>query len=347
MKDNKIKEFRQPSVLQFFDTIPDEKAARDYLEAARWPNGVTCIHCGHNEVWKIRDGKLYTCKSCRKQFTIRTGTVMEDSHIPVRQWIYAMYLMTVSRKSISSVQLAKELGITQKSAWHMEHRLRESCKTSGLLAGPCEADETYIGGIARNMHRSKRAGIGTGGKGKAIVFGIKARNGEVRAKVLPVVNRKELHQAVKEAVAHGAVLYTDEQRAYRGLKDDRRTAVNHSGGKYVIGEAHTNSIESFWAILKRAHMGTFHHWSKKHLHRYVNEFVFKANTKGLPAFEADGKGSGITTVRAHMATFDHWSKKHLHRYVNEFVFKANTKGLPAFEADGKGSGITTVRAHMA
>ncbi len=288
--------------MEFFARIPDEDAARAYLESARWPDGVKCIHCGHDDLWKIRGGKLYTCKKCREQSTVRTGTVMEGSHIPLQKWVYAMYLMTVSRKGISSIQLAKEIGITQKSAWFMAHRLRESCVSNGMLSGTVEVDETYVGGIARNMHAKakKKANIGTGGKGKSIVMGLKSREGEVRAQVIAGTESNELHSVIEKNVATGSTVYTDEHKGYSGM-EFKHDKVNHSEKVYVKGDVHTNGIESFWAIIKRAHMGTFHQWSKKHLFRYVNEFSFKANTNGLPAFDKAGNDCGITTVRAHMA----------------------------------------------
>ena len=293
---------KQPSAFDFFKRIPDEDAARDYLISARWPDGsITCVHCGHGEVWKINGGRILTCKSCRERFTVRTGTVMAESKISLQKWICAMYLMTVSRKGISSIQLSKEIGITQKSAWFMAHRIRESCQSKGLLSGTIEADETFVGGKEKNKHESKREHKGRGGIGKVIMFGAKSRDGEVRAHVIGSVSGKDLHAAVADVAGHGATLYTDEGRGYQSVPNVQHAVVNHGKGEYINGDVHTNGIESFWAILKRAHMGTFHQWSKKHVFRYANEFVFKANTKGLPAFDATGIDCGITAVRAYVA----------------------------------------------
>jgi transposase-like protein len=297
----KTKPTAQPSTFDFLATIPNEDAARKHLADARWPNGVTCHHCGNNAVWTLRGGKLYTCKACRKQFTVRTGTVMEDSKLPLQKWAYAMYLMTVSRKGISSIQLAKELGITQKSAWFVGHRIREACQAAGLIGGTVEADESYFGGKSKSMHASKRKFNGARGwAGKTVVFGAKSRDGKVRANVIKGTATKDLQAALNDTVEKGATLYTDDNVGYRKVRGFDHASVEHSRGEYVQGRAHTNGIESFWAVMKRAQMGTFHHMSKKHLPRYVDEFVFKANTKSLPAFDKNGNGSSVATVREFM-----------------------------------------------
>ena len=276
------------SLYDFFKKFPNEDAARDFFENKRWANGKYCPHCGSYSVSECKDAKPmpYRCKDCRKHFSVRTGTTLEESRLPLQKWLMAIYMMTTARKGIPSTQMARELGITQKSAWFLAQRIRESwlanqSEKNDKLDGDIEVDETYIGGKEANKHASKKLNQGRGAVGKFIVVGMKQRNGSVIVKKAFDTTAKTLKGFIHQNVIHGANVYTDNFKAYRGLNGYNHSTVNHSVGEYVRQQVHTNGIESFWALLKRGYYGIFHYMSFKHLHRYINEFAFRHNAASV------------------------------------------------------------------
>lgn len=277
------------STFELIQKFPDAETARLYLENQRWKGKPVCPHCGgtHERI-KARKGKrigYYWCNDCGQEFTVRTGTIFERSHVKLHKWIYAMYLTVTERKGVSSLQLSKLIGVTQKTAWFMQQRIREACGNEGgeLLKGIIEADETYIGGKRPNMSNAKqkalkKAGAGRGTDGKKAVLGLRQRGGKTIALPVEDVTGKTLKAKIEKHVAKGSHVYTDETAAYKGMKGYKHHSVNHSDRIFVgANDIHTNSIESVWAVLKRGLYGVWHHASTKHLHRYVNEATFRLN----------------------------------------------------------------------
>ncbi len=274
----------QEAILYFADPVN----CREYLVARRWPKGVTCPKCGSTNVLFMEKYNRWHCreKHVAPQFTLKTGTVMEDSPVGLDKWLMAMWMVVNCKNGVSSYEIHRALGVTQKTAWFLDHRIRLMLGdeyATGKLGGEVEADETFIGGKARNMHKSKRERriTGTGGKDKTAVMGLLERGGQVRTKVISSRKKKELHAEVKKHVEAGSALYTDALMSYRGLETDFVHQVVDHAVEYVNGRVHTNGLENFWSLLKRGINGTYVSIEPFHLFRYLDEQSFRFNNRKL------------------------------------------------------------------
>jgi transposase-like protein len=257
-----------------------------YLAAKRWPNGVTCPACGSKEVIFLAVQRRWKCRQNHplRQFSVKVGTVMEDSPIGLDKWLCAMWQVVNCKNGISSYEVHRAIGITQKSAWFLDHRIRFALGMGpgNKLSGQIEADETYIGGKARNMHKSKRAEkiTGTGGKDKTAVMGILERGGKVRTKVIGNTKKRTLQTEIREHVLAGSALFTDALKSYEGLDEFQHEVVDHAV-EYVRGEVHTNGLENFWSLVKRGLNGTYISVEPFHLFRYLDEQAFRYNNRKM------------------------------------------------------------------
>jgi len=273
----------ETGMLHNFETLdeltrafPDEQTCIAHFRSIRWAQGAFCPYCGGTRIYDFSDDRTHKCGDCRQRFSIKVGTIFEDTKLTLRKWFIAIWLITSHKKGIASTQLAKDVGITQKSAWFVLHRLREASKTGSfnrMLDGTVEVDETFMGGKAKNRHVSKRGGPGRGGlgSGKVPVVGAIERKGEVFARATKSVDAATLKTFVRENVSPQVnMLVTDEWVGYRGLDHDYpHQIISHTKGQYVVGAIHTNTIEGFWSIFKRGIVGSFHKVSRKYMPLYV------------------------------------------------------------------------------
>jgi transposase-like protein len=303
----KLPESLQEAVVYFSDI---EKAHK-WAVALRWPTGIECPRCGSKEHSFITTRHIWFCKGCKKQFTVKVGSIFEDSPLGMDKWMLAVWLLVTCKNGISSYEVASHLGITQKSAWHLMHRVRKAVQSGSFVkfSGECEVDETFIGGKARNMHiaERKRRITGTGGKDKTAVMGIMERGGKVRTVVVQNRKKKALQAEVRKHVEAGSALYSDALLSYNGLESEYAHQVIDHAVAYVDGNVHTNSLENFWSLLKRSISGTYISVEPFHLHRYLDEQAYRFNNREMSA--AERFAEAMVCVNGKKLTWDHLTGK--------------------------------------
>lgn len=287
----------------------DPDNSLNFMVALRWSDGVTCPYCESKRVSFLKSRRIWKCLDCRKQFSVKVGTIFEDSPISLDKWLCALWLKANSKNGISSYEISRDLGVTQKTAWFMTHRINcaMQTKTFAKLSGEVEADETFVGGKARFMHKERRDRViasPTGYTGKIPVLGIIQRDGEVLTRVIPNTKRYSIQPVIRENVEKGSQLFTDTSRSYIGLSGDYdHQTVDHMAKEYVRGKVHTNSLENFWSLWKRCIKGTHIHLSEKHMSRYLDEETFRYSNRTL-----NDAGRFLLTAQAVIGRRLTWEK---------------------------------------